>query len=96
MTHKRKPGGQPGNQNARTHGFYSKVLTPQLQALLLPAKQLDGIDQELALARAKVNSIAVNDPRNYAVLFGLGNRGPSRWNEAKAWQTYFAALFTGS
>ena len=66
---RRKPGGQPGNQNARKHGFYSSALTPELQALILPARQFEGIDMELALARAKVNSIAANDPRNYAVLF---------------------------
>jgi hypothetical protein len=26
--HKRKPGAQPGNQNALKHGFYSRVLRP--------------------------------------------------------------------
>ena len=66
---KRKPGGQPGNQNARKHGFYSNALTPELEALMLPAKQLEGVDLELALARAKVLSIAGHDPKNYAVLF---------------------------
>ncbi len=66
---KRKPGGQPGNQNARKHGFYSNALTPELQELMLPAKQLEGVDLELALARAKVKSIVANDPNNYAVLF---------------------------
>ena len=65
---KRKPGGQQGNQNARKHGFYSRALTPELLALIGPAKELEGVDLELALARAKVKSIAVNDPRNCAVL----------------------------
>ena len=65
---KRKPGGQQGNQNARKHGFYSRALTPELLALMGPAKQLEGVELELALARAKVKSIAVNDPRNCAVL----------------------------
>lgn len=36
---------------------------------MLPAKQLEGIDLELALARAKVKSIAAHDPKNYAMLF---------------------------
>lgn len=66
---RRKPGGQPGNQNARKHGFYSQAITPELQALILPARQIEGIDMELALARAKVKSIAAHDPKNYAVLF---------------------------
>ncbi len=69
MKHKRNPGGQPGNQNARKHGFYSQALTPELLALMGPTKQLDGVDLELALARAKVKSIVANDPKNYAVLF---------------------------
>ena len=25
----RKRGGQPGNQNARKHGFYARTLTPE-------------------------------------------------------------------
>lgn len=69
MTNKRKPGGQPGNQNARKHGFYSQTITSELEALMLPARQLEGVDLELALARAKVKSIVANDPKNYAVLF---------------------------
>ena len=36
---------------------------------MLPAKQLEGVDMELALARAKVKSIVANDPNNYTVLF---------------------------
>lgn len=66
---KRKPGGQPGNQNARKHGFYSQAITPELEALMLPAKELEGIDLELALARAKALSIGAHTPQNYAVLF---------------------------
>jgi hypothetical protein len=31
---KRKRGGQPGNQNARTHGNYSTVATPQEMGVL--------------------------------------------------------------
>ena len=68
MTPHRSPGGQPGNQNARKHGFYSNVLTLEQQILLAPAKKLGGLDEELALARAKLNSIMVNAPRNYNVL----------------------------
>ncbi len=65
---RRKPGGQPDNQNARTHGFYSKTLTTEQQESLLAARELDGLDQEIALVRLKIASILANDPQNYRVL----------------------------
>ncbi len=67
MTHKRKPGGQPGNQNARKHGFYSTALTPAQQVMLAPAKELSGLDEEIAVARLKLKPIIINAPQNYNV-----------------------------
>ena len=57
---KRKPGGQPGNQNARKHGVYSKVLTPEEQRLLSLAS-IPGIDGEIALLRMKIRAIVKED-----------------------------------
>jgi len=57
---KRKPGGQPGNQNARKHGVYSKVLTPEAQRLLSLAS-IPGIDGEIALLRMKIRAIIKED-----------------------------------
>jgi hypothetical protein len=64
----RLPGGQPGNQNARTHGFYSRVLTSDQQAQLQQARDLRGVDEEIAMLRVKIQSILENDPDNSAVL----------------------------
>jgi len=68
MTQKRPHGGQKGNQNARTHGFYSKTLTPQQQEALQDAAGLDGLDQEIAVLRLKIASVVENDPQNINVL----------------------------
>lgn len=68
MKHKKNPGGQPGNQNARKHGFYSNALTLEQQVLLAPAKRLGGLDEEIALARVKLKSIITHTPQNYDVL----------------------------
>ena len=65
---RRRRGGQPGNQNARTHGFYSKTLTPRQQEAITAVPRLDGLDQEIALLRAKIISILANDPQNYRAL----------------------------
>ncbi|RJO62128.1 MAG: hypothetical protein C4542_04980 [Dehalococcoidia bacterium] len=65
---KRKPGAQPGNQNARTHGFYARVMTPEDRELFEAAAALHGLDYEIALLRMKILSILAHDPQNHAVL----------------------------
>ena len=65
---RRNRGGQKGNQNARTHGFYSKTLSPEQQEALQSAAGLDGLDQEIAILRLKIASIVENDPQNINVL----------------------------
>ena len=64
----RHRGGQLGNQNARTHGFYSKTLSPEQQEALQDAAVVDGIDQEIAVLRVKIASILENAPQNIDVL----------------------------
>jgi len=39
---KKKRGGQPGNQNARTHGHYSRLISPREAEVL---KAVAGLDQ---------------------------------------------------
>ena len=52
-------GGAPkGNQNARKHGYYSRVLTPRQQAS-------PDLLQELKLMMVKIESIYNNQPDNY-------------------------------
>jgi len=60
---KRKPGAQPGNQNARKHGFYSKVLTPEQQRALTCAS-FPGIDSEIAILRLQIASLVKKDLTN--------------------------------
>lgn len=66
---KRKRGAPKGNQNARKHGFYSKVLDPLEQANLKAAAKLDdGLEQEVAILRTKILSILAYDPRNHKLI----------------------------
>ena len=50
----RDRGGQPGNQNARTHGFYAGSLTSQEQEHLVQAVELKGLHSEIAFLRVKL------------------------------------------
>ena len=52
----RKPGGQQGNQNARIHGYYSKVLDEDERKYYRQAAQFDGLDGEIVLLRVKLKS----------------------------------------
>ena len=70
MTKKeRKPVGAPrGNQNARKHGFYAKVLTEAEQLDLEVASGIEGIDDEIDLLRVKIKSCLTEDPDNIAII----------------------------
>lgn len=72
----RKTGGQPGNQNARKHGFYSKVLTHNEKCKLKYASGVDGLDQEIAVLRIKFSSLLSRDGENLRLIFsGRRNSG---------------------
>ena len=65
----RKPVGAPrGNQNARKHGFYAKVLTEAEQLDLEVASGIEGIDDEIDLLRVKIKSCLTEDPDNIAII----------------------------
>jgi len=66
--HKRHRGGQPGNQNARKHGFYSTVITARDKADLKQAIDVAGIDEEIALFRVKLKAIYEKDPDNIELI----------------------------
>ena len=52
---KKKPVGAPrGNQNARKHGLYSRVLDEAQQLQLDKARAVKGLDEELAIMRVKL------------------------------------------
>ena len=66
-------GGQPANQNARKHGFYSKVLDEAEQLDLTLAQGVEGIDDEIALLRVKIKSILEHDPENIRLIMEATN-----------------------
>ena len=65
---KRKRGAPKGNQNARKHGFYSKVLDEAEQLDFELATDVEGIDDEIALLRVKIKSILEKDPENINLI----------------------------
>ncbi|OGN99552.1 MAG: hypothetical protein A2Y90_06210 [Chloroflexi bacterium RBG_13_52_12] len=68
MRKKRRRGGQPCNQNARKHGFYSTTLTPQEICEFWNIVNLEGLAPEAVVLRLKLKSALLNAPGNYRVL----------------------------
>jgi hypothetical protein len=60
----RRRGGQPGNRNARKHGYYSSVLSGPDRANLRQASEVTGLNDEIDLPRAHLKSILQHDPDN--------------------------------
>jgi len=54
---KKRRGGQQGNQNARKHGFYSRVLTVEQVGSFWAAVSQEHVDPEVALMRVKLQSL---------------------------------------
>ena len=69
----RKRGAPKGNQNARKHGFYAKVLNEAEQLDFELASGVEGIDDEIALLRVKIKSILENDPENIKLIMQATN-----------------------
>ena len=65
---KRKRGGQSGNQNARKHGFYSRVLDNVEQQNVDQAASMEGIDEEITILRVKLLSVLTKDPDNITLI----------------------------
>ncbi len=63
-----KGGAPKGNQNARKHGFYSRVLDEMEQADFEQATDVEGIDEEIALLRVKIKSVVQRDPENIKLI----------------------------
>jgi len=71
-TNKRKRGAPEGNQNARKHGFYSRVLDKRERAEYERAVLVESLDEEIALLRVKLSSLIARDPENVKlILSGL-------------------------
>jgi hypothetical protein len=54
---KRRPGGQPGNSNARKHGFYSYSLNPDEIEQFKFLTEVRQIDPEVAVFHIKYRAI---------------------------------------
>ncbi|PPD57775.1 hypothetical protein [Dehalogenimonas etheniformans] len=57
-------GGQPGNQNARVHGFYSRKAPLYRQDIIDEACELEGIDAEIGFLRSCLQFVSELDPPN--------------------------------
>ena len=62
-----------GNQNARKHGFYSRVLDENEQLDFKRATAVEGIDEEIALLRVKIKSLVERDPENIRLIMQATN-----------------------
>ena len=69
----RKRGAPKGNQNARKHGFYSRVLDEAEQLDFELASGVEGIDDEITLLRVKIKSILENEPENIKLIMQATN-----------------------
>ena len=69
----RSRGGQPGNQNARKHGYYSNALSGLDRADLKEASSITGLDDEIALVRARLKSVVKNNPDNVQLIAHLAS-----------------------
>jgi hypothetical protein len=68
MRLKRHRGGQPGNQNARRHGFYSLYMSqPEIRQLekIIAA---EGIEKTVAIYRIKLSSALCHAPGNTRII----------------------------
>ncbi|MFC1920297.1 hypothetical protein ACFLYQ_01065 [Chloroflexota bacterium] len=70
---KRKSGAPKGNQNARKHGFYSRVLDDAERLDFEMATGVEGIDDEIALLRVKIKSLLERDPENIKLIMQAMN-----------------------
>jgi hypothetical protein len=69
----RKRGGQPDNQNARKHGFYSRVLDEAEQLDFELATGVEGLDDEIALLRTKIKSVLRHSPERIDLIMQATN-----------------------
>ena len=64
----KKRGAPRGNQNARKHGFYSRVLSEAERQDFEQATTVEGVDDEIALLRVRIKSVVANDPDNIKLI----------------------------
>jgi len=62
MIEKKQRGAPRGNQNARKHGFYSRVLDEARKVQLDEAREVEGIDEEIAFLRVRLLTLVEEYP----------------------------------
>jgi uncharacterized protein YjcR len=65
---KRKRGGQPDNQNARRHGFYSDYFDPRQVREFKKIIKKEGVSPQVAAIRIKLDSVLGSGPVNRRLL----------------------------
>jgi hypothetical protein len=65
---KKQKGAPKGNQYARKHGFYAKVLDAVQKRNLEVATDIENIDEEIGIMRIKIKSILEKDPENIKLI----------------------------
>ena len=63
MKEKRPAGAPRGNQNARKHGLYSRVLDEAQRLQLVKASAVKGLDEEIAIMRVKLLTLLDEYPQ---------------------------------
>ena len=71
MSSKKTSGGQIGNLNARTHGFYSKSVRREDRRKLRAGAGVKGLDQEIELLRTKISDFSENHEYYRFILPGI-------------------------
>ncbi len=69
----RKAGASKGNQSARKHNFYARVLDEAERLDFELASGVNGIDDEIALLRVKIKSILGDEPKNIRLIVEATN-----------------------
>ena len=70
---KPKAGAPKGNKNAKKHGFYSRALDEAEKLQLEEARGIDGLDEEIAVLRIKLQQLMLNHPDNIELALEAAN-----------------------
>ena len=69
----KRRGAPKGNQNARKHGFYSQVLNEAEKIQLEQARDIEGIDEEIAILRVKLRELIEKQPERFDLHMEAAN-----------------------
>jgi hypothetical protein len=73
MVEELNTSGTPSGQDSRKRGFYSSALSGQLLADYEQALGVDGLDDEIAMLRAMIKFMVLNNPFNVSFMIRAFN-----------------------